>query len=163
MAADSSRTTHGALTAVDACRYFAGLLVGALRGESKETLLSPRYYPVDGYWNERPLCPEIDAVAVGSFKVLEPPKIKGSGFVVKSLEAALWAFDRSTSFREGCLLATNLGDDADTTAAIFGQIAGAYYGVEGIPPDWFEKLTMRDLIEDHARKLRQWNRTGLGY
>jgi len=59
----------------------------------------------------------------------------GSGYVVKSLEAALWAFSRSSNFREGCLLAVNLGNDADTTGAIYGQLAGAYYGVEGFPPN----------------------------
>jgi len=63
----------------------------------------------------------------------DPPVIVGSGYVVKSLEAALWAFSRSSDFREGCLLAVNLGNDADTTGAIYGQLAGAYYGVEGIP------------------------------
>lgn len=52
---------------------------------------------------------------------------------MKSLEAALWAFHKSATFEEICLLAVNLGDDADTTAAIYGQIAGAYYGIDGIP------------------------------
>ncbi|MDP2644144.1 MAG: ADP-ribosylglycohydrolase family protein [Desulfobacterales bacterium] len=74
------------------------------------------------------LCPEIDEIACGSFKRKEPPQIVGSGYVVKSLEAALWAFARSSSFREGCLFAVNLGDDADTTGAIYGQLAGAFYG-----------------------------------
>ena len=60
----------------------------------------------------------------------------GSGYVVRSMEAALWAFHRSSSFEEGCLLAVNLGDDADTTAAIYGQLAGAYYGIDGIPREW---------------------------
>src|SRR5207237_534722 len=57
--AESSRTTHGAQTAVDACRYFAGLLVGALAGVDKDTLLSPRYCPLKGYWDEHPLHPAI--------------------------------------------------------------------------------------------------------
>lgn len=157
MAGESSKTTHGALAAVDACRYFSGLLVGALRGESKEMLLSSRYCPVRGYWEAHPLVPEIDAVAAGSFKTLEPPEIEGAGYVVKSLEAALWAFDRSDSFREGALLAANLGDDADTTAAIFGQIAGAYYGVDGIPEVWRERLAMRELISHFALSLCHWN------
>ena len=76
---------------------------------------------------------EIAEVASGSFKVKNPPEIRGTGYVVRSLEAALWAFARSSSFEEGCLLAVNLGDDADTTGAVYGQIAGAYYGESGIP------------------------------
>jgi ADP-ribosyl-[dinitrogen reductase] hydrolase len=150
---ESSRTTHGAMTTIDGCRYFGALLVGALRGESKETLLSSRYCPGAGCWEAEPLCPEIDEVAQGSFKMREPPEIQGSGYVVRSLEAALWAFFHSTSFAHGCRLAVNLGDDADTTGAVYGQIAGAYYGVEGIPSHWREQLAMRDLIEDYARRL----------
>src|SRR5206468_7970170 len=127
-AADGSRTTHAAQAAVDACRYYAGLIVGAVRGASREKLTAQRYAPIPDYWKEHPLAPEIDEVASGSFRRKEPPDIQGTGHVVRSLEAALWAFYKSTSFREGCLLAVNLGDDADTTGAIYGQVAGAFYG-----------------------------------
>jgi ADP-ribosyl-[dinitrogen reductase] hydrolase len=72
---------------------------------------------------------------------------------VRSLEAALWAFYRSDSFRSGCLLAVNLGDDADTTGAVFGQLAGAYYGEESIPSAWRDKLAMKQLIESFADQL----------
>jgi ADP-ribosylglycohydrolase len=99
------------------------------------------------------LVPEIEAIAEGGFKNKQPPEIKGSGYVVRSLEAALWAFYHSDEFRSGCLLAANLGDDADTTAAIYGQLAGAYYGVESIPKTWRDKLSLRRLIEDYALRL----------
>jgi len=152
-AGDSSRTTHQATTCVDACRYVGGLLVGAVSGVSKKELLSEEYSPEPGYWLENPLAKEIEDIAMGSFKHMEPPLIKGTGYVVKSLEAALYAFFRSESFRDGCLLAVNLGDDADTTGAVFGQIAGAYYGEEGIPAAWKEKLAKRSLIETLAEGL----------
>lgn len=151
--ADSSRTTHGAEEAVDACRYFSGLLVGALNGADKATLLSDRYCPVEGYWRRNPLTERIDMVAAGSFKAKEPPEIKGRGYVVLSLEAALWAFHRSTDLRDGALLAVNLGDDADTTGAIYGQIAGAHYGIEAIPAQWRRRLAMRKEIESLADRL----------
>jgi ADP-ribosylglycohydrolase len=154
MAADSSRTTHGAFAAVDACRYLAGLLIGALRGASREMLLSELYSPVEGYWNSHPLIPEIREIASGSYKGKEPPEIQGSGYSVRSLEAALWAFNKSDDFRDGCLLAANLGNDADTTAAVYGQLAGAYYGEPGIPRQWIEKLAMRDTIAGIADRLR---------
>jgi len=83
----------------------------------------------------------------------EPPEIEGSGYVVRSLEAALWAFHRSDSFRDGCPLAVNLGDDADTTAAVYGQLAGACYGERGIPKEWLEKLAMRGVIVSFADSL----------
>lgn len=145
-AGESSRTTHGATTAVDACRYFAGLLVGAVQGVSKEELLADHYTPVPALWQEEPLHPAIAEIAAGSFTQCNPPHIQGTGYVVRSLEAALWAFSRSNNFRDGCLLAVNLGDDADTTGAIYGQLAGAYYGVNGIPEVWREKIAMRERI-----------------
>jgi len=157
--AESSRTTHGAITCLDACRYFGGLIVGALKGASRDELLSSRYEPVKGLWERNPLCSEIDEIACGSFKQKEPPQIVGSGYVVKSLEAALWAFGRSSDFREGCLLAVNLGDDADTTAAIYGQIAGAYYGVDGIPEEWLRKIARVELIEGLAAALYKNSRS----
>ena len=155
MSGESSRTTHGATTCIDACRYFGGLIVGAIQGESKQELLSPRYSPVAGFWDRQSLCAEIDEIAAGSFKSKEAPEIVGSGYVVKSLEAALWAFHKSSTFEEGCLLAVNLGDDADTTAAIYGQIAGAFYGLDGIPPQWRELIAEGALITKLANGLRQ--------
>lgn len=138
---ESSRTTHGALEAVDACRYFAGLIVGALRGAAKDALLSPGYCPAgDGYWGANPLAPAIAAIANGSYKEKGQREIRATGYVVHTLEAALWAFYNSDNFRDGALLAVNLGDDADTTGAVYGQIAGAYYGVASIPDSWREKL-----------------------
>lgn len=151
--AESSRTTHAATTCLDACRYFAGLLIGALQGVSKDELLSPRYAPVEQLWERMPLCPEIDKIANGSFKRKNPPEIVGSGYVVESLEAVLWAFNRSANFEEGCLLAVNLGHDADTTGAIFGQLAGAYYGAADIPEAWREYLAHAGLIERLAHTL----------
>ncbi len=150
---ESSRTTHAAPAAVDACRYFGGLLAGALAGAAKDDLLSASYAPLPGYWQAHPLCPEIAEVASGSFKRRQPPDIRGSGYVARSLEAALWAFERSSDFRAGCLLAANLGDDADTTAAIYGQIAGAFYGLPGIPPAWRAKIARLSEIEALAGRL----------
>ncbi len=151
--ADSSRTTHGAATAVDACRYLGALLVGAVNGVSREELLQEHYSPIPGYWEENPLVEEINEIAAGSFKHRQPPEIKGTGYVVKSLEAALWAFYHSQSFAKGCLLAVNLGDDADTTGAVYGQLAGAFYGEQGIPESWRLKLAYRDRIEYFAEQL----------
>lgn len=151
--AESSRTTHGACNAVDACRYFGGLLAGAVNGAGKEELLSERYTPVPGLWEKQPLAPEIDEVAAGSFKNRQPPEIVGSGYVVRSLEAALWAFCNSSSFEGGCLLAVNLGDDTDTTGAVYGQLAGAFYGVEDIPERWLNTVFQRPVIEGYAEKL----------
>jgi ADP-ribosyl-[dinitrogen reductase] hydrolase len=149
-AADMSRTTHGAEQAVDACRYYCGLIVGALSGVTKADLLEPMFTPVPGLWDEAPLSPAIEEIAHGSFLRREPPAIQGSGYVIASLEAALWAFSRGDDFESCILLAANLGDDADTTAAICGQLAGACYGVDGIPAHWRARLVDAKMIEDLA-------------
>jgi ADP-ribosylglycohydrolase len=144
----SSKTTHGTRAAVDACRYFGGLISGALIGIDKEVLLSEAYFV-----GEEPLVKEINHIARGSFKQKEPPEIKGIGYVVRSLEAALWAFSNSDSFESGCLKAVNLGDDADTTGAVYGQLAGAYYGEDRIPDHWLRKLALKDLIDSFADQI----------
>ena len=155
LAADSSRTTHGAPVAIDACRYFAALLDGAFAGATKEQLLTPRYARDPGYWDRQPLHPVIDGIAAGSFVAKQPPAIRGSGYAAHALEAALWAFHHSTTYRDGCLLAVNLGEDADTTAAIYGQLAGAYYGESGIPAEWRSRLAAWPVINDLANRLVQ--------
>jgi ADP-ribosylglycohydrolase len=154
MCAESSVTTHATPVAVDACRYFGALLVAALNGASKAELVGDtRYEPRKKYWDASPLHQVIAEIADGSYKRKEPPAIQGTGYSAHSLEAALWAFHKSASFEEGCLLAANLGNDADTTAAVFGQLAGAFYGKRGIPARWRERLAKRETIERFADGL----------
>jgi len=153
LASESSRVTHGATEAMDACRWFASLVVGALKGESRETLLAPGWSPAPRLWEARALAPAVAEVASGSYLSREPPEVRGSGYVVRSLEAALWAFSRAGDFAQGCLLAANLGDDADTTAAIYGQLAGAFFGKSGIPGHWLERIAFGDEIERVALAL----------
>ena len=102
-------------------RYLSALIVGALHGESKTRLLSPLFAPdgAESLWEgESALCREVEEVARGSFWRCEPV---GDAFAPRSLEAALWAFAHSVTFAEGALMVANLGGDADTTAAIYGQ------------------------------------------
>jgi ADP-ribosyl-[dinitrogen reductase] hydrolase len=144
-AAESSRTTHGADECLDACRLLGAMLHAALQGRDKEAVLS-------GHGHE-PGAPAIAAIARGDYRRKERGQIRGSGYVVESLEAALWCFDRCDSFEASILEAANLGDDADTTAAVCGQVAGAFYGHGGIPERWLARLAMRGRIEDLALAL----------
>lgn len=156
LAGESSRTTHGTTEAVDACRFYACLIVGAVNGATKEELLSPGWSPVRDLWKDDPLAPAIATITAGSYRDKQPPEIQGTGYVVKALEAALWALDGASSFRDACLRAVNLGDDADTTGAIVGQLAGALWGVggeRGVPDDWVQMLALRPTIERLATGL----------
>ena len=151
-AAESSRTTHGAKDATDACYVYSQLITAALHGQSKDEILSPQ--AVIPYEQES-FSPRISAIIKGSYKGKETVDIRGSGYVVQSLEAALWAFWNTNTFEEGSLLAVNLGGDADTTGAVYGQIAGAYYGMKGIPKHWLKKLAWKDKISRLADQLYQ--------
>ena len=144
LSGESSRTTHGAAECVDACRYLGGLIVGAVLGRSKEELLAPGFVPADGV--PRPATPRVAEVAGGSFLRREPPDITASGYVIDTLEAALWAFARTGTFEDAVLTAVNLGRDADTVGAVCGQLAGAVYGEAAIPARWRQRLALKERI-----------------
>ncbi|MEX2012320.1 MAG: ADP-ribosylglycohydrolase family protein [Patescibacteria group bacterium] len=147
-AAESSLTTHTSPIAVDACRYFAHCLHNAIEGYSKEKLLTHD-------WAYVQLHDEVERIAKGSFKKKNRAEISSSGYVVHTLEAALWAFFNTNTFEDGMILAVNLADDADTVGAVYGQLAGAYYGKSSIPERWQTKLANSDVIEEMAGKLHQ--------
>ncbi len=144
--AESSRTTHGAVECIEACRLLAGILVRALAGRTKEEVL---FEAASGFTES----PGIGAIASGEYRKKAASQIRGSGYVVESLEAALWCFLCTDSFERAILDAANLGDDADTTAAVCGQVAGAHYGASGIPERWLQRLAMRQQIADLADRL----------
>ena len=145
MARASSRTTHAAPEALDCCEVFAELLLRALDGAPKSELLAA---PAPEGASAR-----VREIASGGYVDKPVECIAGSGYCVDALEAALWCFAGTDSFEAAVLAAANLGDDADTTAAIVGQIAGAHYGVDGIPARWRERLVMRDEIDTLAAAL----------
>lgn len=152
----SSKITHGSMLCAQACQYYTGLIIGALNGVPKEKILSHSFSPVENYWQEHQMTDEIQNVVAGSYKEIEPPDIQGRGYVVKSMEAALWAFYSSETYEDGVLKAVNLGDDADTTGAIYGQLAGAYYGMQQIPTHWIDGIARKeDLVKVADELLKQ--------
>ena len=110
-------------------------------------------------WVRDPLHWNIDPIAAGSFREKQPPQIRGKGYVVDCLEAALWAFATTTDFESGALAAVNLGDDADTTGAVYGQLAGAFYGATAIPERWRVRLAYLEDIEAMAHSLFSRNQS----
>lgn len=147
-AAESSRTTHGALECLDACRLLGDILLRALAGADKPALL----LSTDP---GQVASASIQAIARGAYCQKAEHAVRGTGYVVYSLEAALWCFWVTDSFEAAILKAANLGEDADTTAAICGQVAGAYYGESGIPALWLERLVMREEVGRLAERLQE--------
>jgi ADP-ribosyl-[dinitrogen reductase] hydrolase len=146
---EQATSTHGAVECVEASRLLGEILTMALRGEhDKLQLLKPQ-------WPRLSVCTSarLQAIAEGAYFETARTNIKGSGYVVDSLEAALWCFYTTDNFQDAVLAAANLGDDADTTAAITGQIAGAFYGEAGIPAAWLAKVVMAQEIGSMAEQL----------
>ena len=140
-----SRTTHGASDAIDACRVFARMLAEAIAGRPRNEILQAR--------SDQAAAPAIAAIMAGSWRGKRRDEIAASGYVAHSLEAALWAVGSTGTFEEAVLTAANLGDDADTTAAITGQLAGALYGASAIPDHWLAKLAWEPRIRSLATAL----------
>ena len=145
-AMESCRTTHGAQECLDASRLFARIICRALLGRSKNEVILGDKESFAG-------SEKITAIARAAYQSKRKEDIRGSGYVVESLEAAMWCFAQTERFEDAVLLAANLGDDADTIAAVCGQVAGAYYGMSAIPAGWLEKLTMREEITELADRL----------
>lgn len=144
IAALQSQTTHGAPEAVSACIAYAELIADAIEGQPRHEVLAPRRGDYAG---------KIERIMRGSWRGAARSEIGSSGYVAHSLEAALWSIGRTRDFRSAILTAANLGGDADTTAAIAGQLAGAIYGASGIPDEWLAKVAWRVEIEQAAEQL----------
>jgi ADP-ribosyl-[dinitrogen reductase] hydrolase len=140
--AQSSRTTHGAPEAVECCQLLGFVLARCLAEMPKHEVLDGSGLALTE--------PKVLELAAGHHINKSRGEVRGSGYAVASLEAALWCFHTTSTFEAAVLEAANLGEDADTTAAIVGQVAGAFYGVQGIPATWLEKLHMREEIEGMA-------------
>lgn len=144
-AVESTRTTHAAPEALDCSRLLARVISRGLDGASKDEMLCQPGHRLSS--------PAVEALATCSYFGKDESQIRGTGYAVASLEAALWCFKNTDTFEAAVLRAANLGDDADTTAAIVGQIAGAHYGAQAIPKHWMATLHMARDIHEMAVKL----------
>jgi ADP-ribosyl-[dinitrogen reductase] hydrolase len=141
---DIGLTTRGAPQAVEACELFAAMLREAILGAGRDAVLAPRAWA--GY-------PAVRAVAGGSWRNKTRDQIRSTGYVVDTLEVALWAVARTDTFEDALVLAVNLGGDADTVGAVTGQLAGALHGADAIPHRWLEPLAWRERIAGLATSL----------
>ncbi len=131
LAAESSRTTHGSSLCLDSCRFLGSLLVRLLNGQHKQEIWQSPY---------QAQTPEVAALVNGEWRSKSYDDLSGTGYVIESLEAALWCFEQTDNYADCVLAAANLGQDADTTAAVAGQLAGACYGYSNIRSEWCQHL-----------------------
>lgn len=144
VASRQSRTTHAAPEAVDACVAYAEALADAIEGRPRSEVLRAREGAYAG---------AIAAIAAGGWRGKLRREVNASGYVAHALDAALWSVGRSAHFEHAVIAAANLGQDADTTAAIAGQLAGALCGAAALPRPWLDKLAMHDRLRGAAEAL----------
>lgn len=145
----SGQLTHGDVKARDACRYYGALILAAIYGYSKENLLHENFYQNHFSWfGNPPIHEDVLRIIRGSYKKANgfDDGIRGSAYIIDTLEAALWAFWSTTSFRAGALAAVNLGNETSAVAATYGQLAGAFYGFNRIDDEWKEKVFAKNFI-----------------
>lgn len=138
-----SETTHGTIECIDSCDLLARVLLTAFVAEDKEAIFN---IDVKDHWT-----PKVKEIL--TTLDVSRDEVKSSGYVIHTLHAALWCFKNTDNFRDAVLLATNLGDDADTVAAVTGQIAGAYYGMGNIPINWLDTLYETERFIELVEKL----------
>ncbi len=148
-AAEAARITAQAPLVLESVRLLAAMLHQALSGRNKVDVLRP---PREWWMGPNPRT-EILEIYDGSYTRKQPPEITGGGHVVQALEAVLWAFHHGDSFKQGALLAANLGLDSDVITATYGALAGAHHGVSAIPGIWRNSLTKQDVVIDTADRL----------
>ena len=149
-AADCSEPTHRDPICRAACQVYAALVAAALGGAGRDALLAAG---AGSAGLERPLPGRLEAILDGELAGRDRSQISGANDVQCTLEAALWAFAVTRDFESGAAAAISLGLDADTTACVFGALAGAHYGVGAIPDRWLDAVQQRDLLEEFAQRL----------
>ncbi len=147
LAVDATRITCQAAAVVEVCRVFAAMLHVALTGGGKEEILAPAELQAEAGR------PRVRSLLLGRYRRKQSRQVHTGSTTVEALEAALWAFDRTSTFEDGALLVANLGGNSDVAGAVYGQLAGVYYSVAGIPAEWRIVLSQLELLESLADQL----------
>ena len=148
---DISSMTHGHERAKIACGIYSFVIWELLKKPEKESILIGLNKAREFYSNYEELC-HYNRLFDKTFIITKREDIKSSGYVVDTLEAALWCLLTTLSYKDCVLKAVNLGGDTDTVAAIAGGLAGALYGYEQIPKEWKNSLIKKDYIEEMCNK-----------
>jgi ADP-ribosyl-[dinitrogen reductase] hydrolase len=149
---NSARTTHGSPQTLQCSAYFGGLIWAALNGYTKEQMLQPYFSPCSEF-DFNHLHDDVERVFKGSYQNMADEDLNPTGYVVDSLEVALWGFFHFDNFEEGLLAVLNLGGDADTIGAIYGQLAGAMYGSNDLRDNLTDNVCWGNSIVEVTSKL----------
>lgn len=150
-----SSLTHRHKRSVLACIIYVEMAIQLIKGESKQSAYSKTIRFIEDnctnvFYNEFIY---FNKILTGEIDKLKREKIKSSGYVVDTLEAAFWSFMTTSDYKEAILTAINLGEDTDTVGAITGGLAGLFYGYDNIPITWLQYLPRRDELLEHINEF----------
>ncbi len=154
---EASNITHWHARAGLGCGIYGIILEAIINMPSRSSVLLG-IAKAKVYFQCEPQLPHYVRIFDSKFSELPEDEIKSGGYIVHTLEAALWCLLNTSSYKECVLKAVNLGDDTDSIAAVAGGLAGALYGYDSIPKKWLEQLLRRDYIEEMcAKAFANWN------
>ena len=142
---DVSYLTHAHYISEIACGIYYNIAHYLIKGEQKHEAVKSACFVSGG------VPAPFERIEIINTCPVDRDEIKSTGYVVNSLEAALWCFLNTDNYRDCILTAVNLGEDTDTIAAIAGGLAGIYYGVggeKGIPEAWIEQIARKEYIKE---------------
>ena len=150
-----SKLTHGHAISLIGCDIYCSIMIEILSETKKSDLIQNTFSKLKNFTNNHPEYSEAlskySRISQPDFSTLPENEIKTSGYVVDSLEAALWCFLTTDNYKDCVLKAVNLGSDTDTVACIAGSIAGLYYG--NIPEEWIKTLRNKKTVDDIINKF----------
>jgi ADP-ribosylglycohydrolase len=154
LAGECSRTTHQSPVVIDACRYYAAMLVGALRGAPVDEVLGPLYEPAEGLWDSRPLKAEVAAMAVAAAEA-DPgaARVEHAPDAVRAVANARAAVAGARDFDDAVQRACNGGIEPALDAALAGALMGALFGERIIAPELVANIARAELLESVAARM----------
>jgi len=153
-----SGITHGHIRSKIACAFYVQWGISILEGMEpadaieKAGALTELHYKKMGYGNELKYFSRLFSLSVKNRSIND---LKSDGYVLHTLESAIWCLLNSSSYSDAVLSAVNLGYDTDTTAAVTGGLAGLFYGIENIPDEWINVIVKKYEIADLCERFNR--------
>ncbi|CAI7568503.1 unnamed protein product [Penicillium glandicola] len=141
-----SMVTHPSLACVEACEAYTSLVCDVMKGHTKKQI----FHAISVFPFTHPKLKQRLSKhrykSIADWQAKAPSDMTSSGWVVDTLECALWAFFKYDTWKEGALAVVNLGGDADTAGAVYGGLAGSFYGFDSIPGEWVDGMQNKEFI-----------------
>lgn len=154
---EASMLTHAHERSKIGCGIYAFLLMRLIEKPEKSSVFAA-LAEAEKYYTGRDQFSHYQRIFKSDFEKLPEEEIKSSGYVVDTLEAAIWCLLNTDNYRDCALLAVNLGEDTDTVGAVAGSLAGALYGCDDIPKEWLEVIKRKEYLEELAvNAARAWD------